>query len=118
MRYLVSAEEMKRMDNNTSERLGVSGMVLMERAALAARELILEYLRKKGLYGGTTRLHGNQVPDVLIMAGIGNNGGDGLALARLLAERDVAVSVWCVGNREKASAQWTAGCPARRRTRI
>ena len=108
MRYLVSAEEMQRMDKNTSERLGVPGMVLMERAALAARELILEYLRKKGLYGSSTRRHGNQVPDVLIMVGIGNNGGDGLALARLLTERDVAVSVWCVGNREKASAQWTA----------
>lgn len=108
MRYLVSAEEMRRMDVNTSEWLGVPGMVLMERAALAARDHILEWLHKNGVCGKHGVSKGNSIQDVFIMAGIGNNGGDGLALARLLAEQEVAVTVWCVGNVEKASAQWTA----------
>jgi len=45
-------------------------MVLMERAAIAAFELV--WMRKP--------------ENVLIIAGMGNNGGDGLALARLAAE--------------------------------
>ncbi|MCM1553144.1 MAG: hypothetical protein NC092_10675, partial [Butyrivibrio sp.] len=44
MKYLVTAEEMKRYDANTIEQLGVPAMVLMERAALAAREAVLERL--------------------------------------------------------------------------
>ncbi len=43
---------------------------------------------------------------VLVLAGVGNNGGDGLALARLLADKGIAVEIWCVGNRNKASEQW------------
>ncbi|MBR1854473.1 MAG: NAD(P)H-hydrate dehydratase [Lachnospiraceae bacterium] len=106
MRYLVNAEEMRRMDANTSEKLGIPGMVLMERAALAARDHILNYIQSRGGHVGAGRLHGSYMPEVLILAGIGNNGGDGLALARLLCEQNLAVSVWCVGNEQKASEQW------------
>lgn len=91
--YLVTAEEMKEYDSNTIERIGVPGMVLMERAALAALEVIQERWGK-----------GN----ALILSGMGNNGGDGLALARLLSEKDWQVEVWCVGNPEKATGQWKA----------
>lgn len=91
VRYLVTAEEMKEYDSNTIERIGIPGMVLMERAALAA----LDYISKRWEKGSA-----------LILAGVGNNGGDGLALARLLAEKGWQVEVWCVGNEEKATAQW------------
>ena len=84
MRYLVTSAEMKRYDENCIQRIGIPGMVLMERAALEA----FYVLREKGL------------------AGYGNNGGDGLALARLLAEAGAEVSVWLVGKEEKASGQW------------
>lgn len=96
MIYLVSAAEMKRYDSNTIEKTGIPACVLMERAALGALEAIEENLKSRSL----------NKKSVLIMAGVGNNGGDGLALARLLAERQYDVEVWCVGNREKASAQW------------
>ncbi|MBO5987544.1 MAG: bifunctional ADP-dependent NAD(P)H-hydrate dehydratase/NAD(P)H-hydrate epimerase, partial [Lachnospiraceae bacterium] len=33
MRYLVTAEEMRKYDGNTIQRIGIPGMVLMERAA-------------------------------------------------------------------------------------
>lgn len=106
MRYLVTAEEMRRYDANTIERIGIPGMVLMERAALAAREAVLERLREQS--GGDSSGAGDNArnPGVLILAGMGNNGGDGLALARLLSEAGVRVSVWCVGDVAGATAQW------------
>lgn len=103
MRYLVTAEEMRRYDANTIEKLGIPGMVLMERAALAARDMVLKLLGAEpgGLRGAL------RAPEVLVLAGVGNNGGDGLALARLLAEKGCSVTVWCVGEEAKASEQWT-----------
>lgn len=103
MRYLVTAEEMRRYDANTIERIGIPGMVLMERAALAARDIVIETLSGSVPVVGDRR----QTPEILMMAGVGNNGGDGLALARLLAEEGCSVTVWCVGDSCKASEQWT-----------
>lgn len=95
MKYIVTASEMRRYDENTIEKTGIPACVLMERAALAVVEMIEE--RNSG------REHGQHV---LVMAGTGNNGGDGLAAARLLAEKGYQVDVWCIGNREKASSLW------------
>lgn len=96
MKYLVTSGEMRKYDNNTIERIGVPGMVLMERAALAVTEQIEAFLVQR------------QKADVrvLVMAGMGNNGGDGLAVARLLSEKAYQVDVLCVGAEEKASLQW------------
>ncbi len=72
MRYAVTASEMKECDHGTIERAGIPSMVLMERAALAVTEVLIK-----------------RYPDrnrVLIVAGKGNNGGDGLAVGRLLAK--------------------------------
>lgn len=95
MKYLVSAAEMKCYDGNTIEKIGIPACVLMERAALAVAE------EAEGCHG--TR---NGERHALVMAGMGNNGGDGLAAARLLAEKRWHVEVWCVGDRRKASVQW------------
>ena len=89
----MTASEMRRFDENTIEKIGIPACVLMERAALAAAEVTEARFDGRGGF-------------VLVMCVHGNNGGDGLAVARLLAERDFRVEVWCVGNREKASPQW------------
>ncbi len=96
MKYLVTASEMKKYDSNTIEKIGVPGLVLMERAALKASEVIWQELEQNSAVEKS----------VLIMAGVGNNGGDGLALARLLAERGCRVAIWIVGEEEKATGQW------------
>ncbi|MCM1191387.1 MAG: NAD(P)H-hydrate dehydratase [Butyrivibrio sp.] len=96
MKYLVTAEEMRRADSFTITEIGIPAVVLMERAALAALEAVEGYCREHPDAGNT----------VLVMAGVGNNGGDGLALARMLAEADFSVEVWIVGDTEKASEQW------------
>lgn len=96
MEYLVTASEMKQYDANTIDTIGIPGMVLMERAALGAFSLIEEKFAA----------HGRQDVAVLIVAGMGNNGGDGLALARLLSEAGYPVTVYPVGNPLHASEQW------------
>jgi NAD(P)H-hydrate epimerase len=94
MRYLVTAEEMKNLDRHTTEDIHIPSMVLMERAALAVCVEIMKYIKESGR------------AKVLIMVGMGNNGGDGLAIARLLCESGVDVSVCTAGGSSKASEQW------------
>ena len=78
MRLLDSAEA-REIDRVAIERLGLPGLVLMENAAIAAAEVIERRFPR--------------ARRVAIACGGGNNGGDGLALARQLATRGVAVSV-------------------------
>ncbi|MCD7835818.1 MAG: NAD(P)H-hydrate dehydratase [Lachnospiraceae bacterium] len=94
MKYLVTAEEMKRCDSNMINNIKLPSLVLMERAALALCDEIKEL----------TVSH--TVKTVFIMAGTGNNGGDGLALARLLCDEGFMVSVCIVGDEDKATEQW------------
>ncbi len=87
---------MKRYDENTIEKIGIPGMVLRERAALTAFRALEQYFFPETLERRT----------VLVLAGMGNNGGDGLALARLLREAGCRVDVWCVGDETGATQQW------------
>lgn len=87
MQYIVTAEEMKEYDNNTIRHMGIPGLVLMERAALKLKEAICNRVEA--------------INTVLIVTGVGNNGGDGLALARLFAQEGCKVIVCRLGNLNK-----------------
>lgn len=91
MRYLVNEKEMKQIDRDTIEGTGIPSMVLMERAALA----VVEEIRQRV-----------DAPSVLCVCGCGNNGADGLAIARILAEADIVAHVLILGNEERATAEW------------
>lgn len=82
MKILVDSGQMKQCDKNTIEYFGVPSLVLMERAALGAAEEIEKLTPKKP-----------GQPEALLVCGLGNNGGDGLAIARLLWQRGWAVTV-------------------------
>ncbi len=90
MRYLVNRAVMQDLDKNTIEKMNMPGAVLMERAALA----VVEELSREGL----------DLSQVLVICGTGNNGGDGLAVARLLHFQKVTVTVVILGKEEKMSA--------------
>ena len=77
MREIVTAVEMKELDHNTIQKAGISSPVLMERAALKTVEEIVQRLKNK------------EKEKILVVCGTGNNGGDGLAIARLLQLRGV-----------------------------
>ncbi|MBQ4537025.1 MAG: NAD(P)H-hydrate dehydratase [Lachnospiraceae bacterium] len=96
MKYVVTASQMKLYDTNTIDKIGIPGMVLMERAALRVFEVI----------DGRVQPCDKEKQKVLILAGTGNNGADGIALARLLSEAGYRVEVWGLGNPDKASSQW------------
>jgi len=89
--HLLSATTMREADRVTIEEIGVPGPVLMENAGRAA------YARAVSLLGGDT------VKQTLIIAGPGNNGGDGLVVARHLVEQGFSVKVVIIGNEERMS---------------
>ena len=97
MKYLVTAKEMRRFDTNTIEKIGIPAIVLMERAALAVLEAVERYCASCQKVQKLT---------ALVLAGMGNNGADGLALARLLSERGFTVEVWSAGDSGKAGELW------------
>lgn len=86
MQKIVSAEEMRQIDRKTTERYGISPLLLMENAANAASRVIVEKL------GGSAA-----GKSVLILCGKGNNGGDGAALGRILWQQGADVEVCLFG---------------------
>lgn len=71
---------------------GIPGHVLMERAGQAMAKIIRDLYRDCGLSGG-----------VLVVCGKGNNGGDGLVVARLLHEADLPVAVLMLADADDLS---------------
>lgn len=97
MRELLSNDEMTQADRLTIAD-GVAGIVLMENAGRAVAEAVTG-ARPAGSH-------------FVVVAGPGNNGGDGFVAARLLAERGYAVRVLLVG--DPARLKGDAGLAAKR----
>lgn len=87
--YLVTAEEMREMDRMTIEEFGIPGRVLMENAGRGATRMLMEE------FGN---LAGKKIG---VMAGRGNNGGDGHVIARYLSEYGFDVGVWLLGTADQ-----------------
>ncbi|MFN0278205.1 MAG: NAD(P)H-hydrate dehydratase [Pyrinomonadaceae bacterium] len=86
MQKVLTAAQMREVDRLTTERYGIPSVILMENAAHAVARVITEKL-------------GGSVKDkrILILCGLGNNGGDGAALARLLGLDGAFVEVILFG---------------------
>ena len=87
---IFSAKQLYEADKITTDKQGISSVDLMERAATQ----IYDWLHQ--------RMQGAQVP-VHIFCGIGNNGGDGLVLGRLLIESGYTVTVYIANFTDKRS---------------
>ncbi len=88
---IISREEMKALDQKTMSLYGIPGIILMENAGCAVAEATIELLKQE--YPGEDVL----LKHVLIVAGGGNNGGDGFVAARHLHNQGVNVKVLLVG---------------------
>jgi len=82
---VVTAEEMRALDARAIQEYGVPGVVLMENAGRQVEQAIV------ARYPDICRMK------VGVVAGKGNNGGDGFVVARHLAQRGVKVAVMLLG---------------------
>ena len=118
MKVSVNGAQMKRIDADTIERIGIPSMVLMERAALAVAgevERIAEdagfscgRTGEAGAWGGKAgsgRIASGRPARVWIACGTGNNGADGIAAGRILHGRGYDVTVLLAGNLDHASPE-------------
>ena len=86
MRYVVTAAEMRAIDAATIEGIGLPGAVLMENAGRAVADAVMEEL-------------GGRRGPVAVVAGAGNNGGDGYVVARVLRARGIDALVYLAARR-------------------
>ncbi|MBW2277388.1 MAG: NAD(P)H-hydrate epimerase, partial [Deltaproteobacteria bacterium] len=86
-RIFMTREQMRQYDRLAIEELGIESMVLMENAGRGAAELALELL------GERRRL--------AVLAGPGNNGGDGFVISRHLLNAGYQVTTYVAVPRDK-----------------
>lgn len=90
---ILSADTIKRWDSYTIEREPVSSVDLMERAATACCDWLLDKYKDSIQF--------------TVFCGTGNNGGDGLGIARKLIQAGKKVSIVIAGDSQFGSGEFT-----------
>ena len=98
---LVTAREMQTMDRKTIESFGIPGIVLMENAGRGATRFFLETFFENNRFENCTQQIG-------VMAGRGNNGGDGYVIARYLAQQGCQVTVFVLAQSNRVQGDAAA----------
>ena len=86
---ILSAQQIREADRHTIEKEPISSIDLMERASKAFVQAFMGYYSNKF--------------SVSVFCGVGNNGGDGLAISRLLQNQGYEVDVYVIGEISSAS---------------
>lgn len=92
MKRIVYGSKMKKVDSYTIEHIGIPSMVLMERAAFSVYEYMVGNIKESDR--------------VICICGTGNNGADGIALARMLHLEGYKADVLIIGKESKATDEW------------
>lgn len=92
---IFDVHQLAEADKVTIEKQGITSEMLMERAATLAYNEI------------HSRLQGAELP-IKIFCGIGNNGGDGLVIGRLLLEQNYNVTIYVVNYSNARSKDFLA----------
>ncbi|MFT7196655.1 MAG: hydroxyethylthiazole kinase-like uncharacterized protein yjeF, partial [Marinoscillum sp.] len=86
---ILNSEQIRKADAHTIATEPIASIDLMDRASSAFCKQFTK------LYPNSTLIY--------VVCGIGNNGGDGLAIARILAEQDYQIKLFFIGDLERAS---------------
>ncbi|MBR5508662.1 MAG: NAD(P)H-hydrate epimerase [Lachnospiraceae bacterium] len=89
MNKVATTAQMKELDRIAIEERGIPSLELMEHAAGKVAERVHKVLDK------------SVTKRITVLCGTGNNGGDGIAAARILKKEGCDVRVFLVGKREK-----------------
>ncbi|OKZ64067.1 MAG: hypothetical protein BHW05_05055 [Clostridium sp. 42_12] len=92
MEYIVNGSQAREIDRCSIQEIGIPSMVLMEKAAMSVASCIMAQADKKQ-------------DCILVVCGTGNNGGDGVAAARMLQDAGYIVSVLVLGQEERCSEE-------------
>ncbi|MBF0202162.1 MAG: NAD(P)H-hydrate dehydratase [Desulfamplus sp.] len=89
--YLVTAQQMQNIDKTTIESFGIPGAVLMENAGRGAFEMLMKTFP--------------DIPSrrVCVLAGSGNNGGDGFVIARYLLEKGIDTTTFILCEKKRVT---------------
>lgn len=90
---IVTQSEMKKIDNEAINKLGIPSLLLMERAGKKVAEEALKILKEA------------EQKSVIIFAGTGNNGGDGFVAGRYLLLNDIQVKIVIINSPGKGDAK-------------
>ncbi len=104
MRRLLTAVEAKAIDRYTIDEIGIPSAVLMERAALAVAEQCERMMTADG--------------EILCVCGTGNNGADGVAVARILWLRGYRTKVLIVGDEKRGTEEFKLQLRVARRLNV
>jgi len=92
MNYAASSEKIKEIDRKAMEEWGIPSSVLMENAGRSTVDVLEEEFAL--------------LPEkTLVICGKGNNGGDGLVVARRLIDRGIAVDTFVLGEKSQLSEE-------------
>ncbi len=92
MRRCLSAQQMQEVEARIIQQQGFPSLILMEHAALAVYKEVVRHITKDTI--------------VWCVCGCGNNGADGLVVARLLHQDAYEVKVVLVGHQSKATEEF------------
>lgn len=99
MDYILNAAEAAEIDRISIYETGIPSAVLMEKAAMAVARCIEEICSTS---------YSNMAPGgikVLAVCGMGNNGGDGIACARMLSEAGFNACIFLIGDKSRATEE-------------
>lgn len=91
MKYLYTGKEAKAIDRHATQTVGIPGLVLMEKAAMTVAAVLMQRENKNAT--------------ILAVCGTGNNGGDGIAAARILHEQGYHAAITVAGSEEKMTEE-------------
>ncbi len=104
--HVVTVAEMRELEARADREYGLTSHILMENAGKSAAEILADFTRGRHAIAGR---------EVLLLIGPGNNGGDGLVVARYLEEWGAHVTLYywkeklLVSNGRDVAAAETAG---------